>query len=121
MIRAMPRVTRIWKVWQVIDAFDQQALDRPGQGGHHQRGDQQRQPEAAGDGHGGVAQVGAKQKERTMGEVDEVEQAENDRQAYGDEEVDHPQAQAVEQLEQVQIEHERALDSARRGCLYECE
>ena len=105
---------------QVVDALDQQALDRPGQRRHHQRCDQQGQPEVAGNGHGGVAQVGAQQEERAVGEVDEVEQAENDRQAHGDEEVDHSQAQAVEQLEQVQIEHERALDSARCGCLYEC-
>ncbi|MCY1437551.1 hypothetical protein D9M71_537170 [compost metagenome] len=105
---------------QVVDAFDQQALDRPGQRGHHQWRNQQREPEVAGDGHGGVAQVGAQQEKRAVGEVDEVEQAENDRQAHGDEEVDHPQAQAVEQLEQVQIEHERALDSAPGGCLYKC-
>ncbi|MNM93768.1 hypothetical protein D3C81_1061510 [compost metagenome] len=104
---------------QVVDALDQQALHRPGQRCHCQWRDQQCEPEVAGDRHGGVAQVGAEQKERTVGEVDEVEQAENDRQADGDEEVDHPQPQAVEQLEQVQIEHECALDSTQSGCLYE--
>ncbi|MNN74725.1 hypothetical protein D3C81_1909550 [compost metagenome] len=52
-----------------------------------------------------------------MGEVHEVEQTENDGQAHGNQKVDHPQAKAVEQLEQVKTEHARTLCSTRDGCI----
>lgn len=49
---------------------------------------------------------------RAVGEVDEVQQAENDGQPDRDQEVDHPQAQAVENLEQIKIEHAGTLQQA---------
>ncbi len=79
---------------QVVNALDAQAFNRQGQGGHHQWRDQQL-AQGAGEAHGGVADVGAQQEDASMSRVDEVEQAENDRQPDCDQEVDHPRPLSI--------------------------
>ena len=55
-----------------------------------------------------------------MGEVDEVEQTENDRQPDRDQKVDHPQPKAVEYLEQVKIKHAETLGQVAAGAALSC-
>jgi hypothetical protein len=40
-----------------------------------------------------------------VGEINKIEQAKDDRQANGDEKVNHPQAQAIKHLKKIQVNH----------------
>ena len=49
------------------------------------------------------AQVGAKRVERTVGKVHEAQETEDDRQAYCQQEVEHPDANAIDDLQQIDV------------------
>ncbi len=72
---------------------------------HHQRRRDQRQPEIAGRGHGQHADIGAQHEQFAMREIDHVHDAEDERQARGDERQDHAGDDAVQRLDQDLLQH----------------
>ena len=87
-----------------VQVAKQQAFDRSGQQGQQRGRGGDADPESprgrGGLRDNGVAGVGADHEEGAVGEVDDPQYAEDQRQSRGDDEQVHPQGQGVEELDQ---------------------
>jgi hypothetical protein len=78
------------------------ALHHPAERAHGQRRESSDHQKLSPSGHL-VAEVGAQQVEGAVREIHEAQQAEDDRQAHGQQEVQHADADAVDDLQQIDV------------------
>ena len=100
---------------RLIDAPEQQYLDPGADQADHKRGQQERRPEAerraataepAGEGH---RQIGAEHVERAVSEIDDPGHAKDDRQAAGNQKQRRRRGEAVEELDDQEVQGARRL------------
>ena len=63
------------------------------------------------------AQIRAERIERAVGEIDEAQQPEDDRQPHRQQEVEHADPHAVDDLEQVDVHGNRSQENKRPGLI----
>ncbi len=81
-----------------VHVAQHQLFGEPAQGAHHQRHHRQREPEAQAPARHLVAEIRAQQVERAVREVHEAQQAEHDGQADRQQEIQHADADPVDDL-----------------------
>jgi hypothetical protein len=91
-----------------VERAHQHPLDGEPEEPHRQRGGDQAEPEAAGIAVEKDPDIGADHEEGAVGEVDDVHQPEDQRQADADEDVDRPERDAGHELQREQVEGEAA-------------
>ena len=89
---------------KLVDAAQQQRLDQPRQRRHAKRRQRQSEPEARAVAGGLVGEIGAQHIKGAMREIDEAQQPEDDAEADREQEIDHAEPEAVEDLEQIDQE-----------------
>src|SRR5205085_10932261 len=80
-------------------ATQQHGIDQRAESGGDQRRQHERRPERSGEMHEGEADEGAQHIERAVSEIDEIHQAEDDREADRQQKEQHRVLQPVEELD----------------------
>jgi hypothetical protein len=89
----------------MVDTVEKYFFRHPGKQGYDKRADKQSKPETACQVYQGITKIASHHKKSAVRKIHEVQKAKNDGQPHGDEKVNHPQAQTVQQLKNIQHMH----------------